>query len=94
MKELSTESLDKIRELAGLFLSIREIALLAGLPYKELQAQIEDEDSQAYLAYFEGKTRSKYEIRQKVVQLAKMGSPQAETLSEKYIEDQELHEND
>lgn len=94
MSPLDKETLDKITELAGLFLSIREIALLTGLDYDVLQEMIEDEDSEVSLAYRIGKAESKYEIRKKVIQLAKLGSPQAEVLANKYIEEQEIEEND
>lgn len=94
MSPLDKETLDKITELAGLFLSIREIALLTGLDYDVLQEMIEDEDSKVSLAYRKGKAESKYEIRKKVIQLAKLGSPQEEVLANKYIEEQEIEEND
>jgi hypothetical protein len=94
MSSIDNDTLEKIKELAGLFLSIREIALLTGLDYEKLQEMVEDDGSEVSRAYREGKAHSKYEIRRKVIQLAKLGSPQAEVLANKYIEEQEIEEND
>ncbi len=86
--------LDQIREMAGHFLSVREIAYLVKVDFGLLYQQILIPNTPPHLAYHEGKTTAKYEIRKKVLQLAKMGSPQAETLAEKYIEEQELDDNE
>ncbi len=89
----SDELFDKVRELAGLFLSIREIAILCDMPFEEFSSKINTPDSPLYLAYWKGKTTAKYLIRKKVIDLAIKGSPQAEALADKYIEEQELEDS-
>ncbi len=91
---LSDDQLEKINEYAGLFLSPKEIACLLDLPLVDFCETLLDLSHPGAIAYLKGKTQSKYEIRKKVVGLAKMGSPQAESLTEKYIEDQSLMENE
>lgn len=89
---LNAEQLEKIRELSALFLTYHEIASLLELDTEELLEVFRDQQSPAYKAYFKGKTESKKEIREKVILLAKKGSPQAEELVSDYIESQYLHE--
>ncbi len=88
------ETIKKIRELAGLFLSPREIALLSGIGYELLLKEIHTHDSPVAHAYFMGKAESKYQLRKKVIKLAQMGAPQAQALAESFIEEQELDENE
>ncbi len=90
MKIIDTEILEKIQEMAGHFLSVREIAYLLKIDFNILSHEINNPDSSAHFAYHLGVTTSKYELRRKVIQLAKMGSPQAEILAEKYMEEQQL----
>jgi len=49
--------------------------------------------SEIYKAYMKGRTQVKLEIRKNVIYLAKIGSPQAEILADKYIVDQKIAEN-
>ena len=91
---ITDDQLEKIQEYAGLFLSPKEIACLLNLPYTEFMECIFNENHPASAAYLKGKTQSIYEIRKKVIDLAKKGSPQAEVLAEKYIEQQSLLEDE
>ena len=90
---LSDETLEQISQMGGLFLSPREIACLLDLDTEEFLAQLSDPSSSAHKAYLKGRTQSKMEIRTKVISLAKMGSPQAEMLAEKYIEENDIDQN-
>ena len=90
---LNEEQLEKIKEYGSLFLSAREIACMLDLDIDEFIEEVSNRRTPAYLAWYKGQTESKYEIRKKVISLAKMGSPQAETLSEKYIQEQEIRSN-
>jgi hypothetical protein len=90
---LTEEQLQLIRDMGALFLSPKEIACILGLDIDLFQDEISNHRSPAYVAWFKGRTESKYEIRKKVISLAKMGSPQAEMLAEKYIEEQEIDQN-
>jgi hypothetical protein len=85
-----TDTLEQIEHYAGLFLTKREIAVLLNINPKEFLEHLEDENTPVYLAYLRGKTLAKQEIREKVVTLARQGSPQAQTLAEQYIQQQEI----
>ncbi len=89
---LTKEQLSSIEELSGLFLTPREIAILLSIDIDAFLECLMLHNSPEYLSYMKGKTQSKKEIREKVIKLAKMGSPQAEALAEKYIELQEIAE--
>jgi hypothetical protein len=88
----SDEQLNKIEEYAGFFLSPREISCMLNIDYASIADAFSDRKSPVYAAYFKGKTISKLELRQKVVPLAKLGSPQAQNLTEQYIKEQEQEE--
>ena len=94
---LTEEQLERIREMGALFLSPHEVACLIGVEGSDRETFLEqfypESDAPAYRAWKLGYTQSKYEIRKKVVSLAKMGSPQAEMLAEKYIEELEIDRN-
>ncbi len=94
---LTEEQLERIREMGALFLSPREVACLLGFEGQEwvdfMDNLIYNTNHPAHKAWMLGRTESKYEIRKKVIALAKMGSPQAEMLAEKYIEEQEIDQN-
>ncbi len=89
---LSDEQLETIKELSGLFLSIREIACMLEIDFETFDQMVQNTNTPAYMAYLIGKTQSKYEIRLKIVALAKMGSPPAQTLAEKFIEEQTIED--
>ncbi|MBE0663755.1 MAG: hypothetical protein IH597_14970 [Bacteroidales bacterium] len=89
---LTTDQLQKVEEYAALFLSLREIACLLTTDYSLIADDFHNTKSLLHQAYFRGKTKSKLELRQKVVPLAKLGSPQAQSLTEDYIKEQEQEE--
>lgn len=86
------EQLQKVEEYAALFLSPREISCLLSFDHESISDEFHDPRSPLYHAYFRGKTNSKLELRQKIVPLAKLGSPQAQSLTEQYIREQEQEE--
>ena len=90
---LTDETLEQVRQMGALFLSPREIACLLDLDAEEFFSIMSDPSSDAYKTYLKGRTQSKMEIRTKVISLAKMGSPQAEMLAEKYIEENDIDQN-
>lgn len=89
---LNEETLKEIEELAGLFLDPEEIAVLMDLDTDELINAVSSKKGDAYLAYFRGKTKSKKEIHQNVVKMARHGSPQAEELAAQLIVKQSISE--
>lgn len=88
----SKEQLEKIRELAGYLMRPDQIARLIEVPPDELKAAIKTKDSIVQIAYETGKAQTILEFRKQEVSLAKMGSPLAVELMEKFIIDQKLGE--
>lgn len=84
---LTDEQLSTVEEYAGVFLKPSEIAILLNLDESKFRFWCSQKDHPAYLAYQKGFLKSKLEIRKNVVKLAKLGSPQAEELADKYIKD-------
>ena len=73
--KFSEEQLARIEELAGLFMSVTDIAVLIGVEPFQLKAEIRDYESPARTAYLRGKTISKAELLQNEMKFAKIGSP-------------------
>jgi len=90
--KLTEDQLNKIEELASLFMTPREISSMIDVEFNRIADEFLDPNSIIYKYYFRGKTTSKVELRKKVVPLAKLGSPQAQSLTEQYIKDQEQEE--
>lgn len=89
---LTEQQLKEIEELAGLFLTYDEIAILLDLDIETFRRELSNKKSAAFKYYFRGKTMSKKIIRENVVKMAKHGSPQAEELVDTYITAQNLFE--
>ena len=89
---LTDQQLADIEELAGLFLTPNEIAILLDLDFDSFIQSLQNKKSPAYKHYFRGKTTSKKTIRQKVIKMAHHGSPQAEEMANEYIATQNLFE--
>ncbi len=89
---LTDEQLASIEELAGLFLTADEIAILLDIDIDLFIKLINDKKSLAFKHYFRGKTESKKNIRANIVKMAKHGSPQAEELVDNYITAQNIFE--
>lgn len=90
--KLDQEQLNKIKELAGLFLRVDEIAISIDVDIEELEEELTNKKSAAFLAYFKGKTESKIALRRNVVEMALQRSPQAEEMVEKYIHQHEAYD--
>lgn len=74
------EQLNFIEEYASCFMTWKQIAVLLDINPSEFRNLISDHNSEAYKRYTKGKTKSIFEINKGLVRLAKLGSPQAETL--------------
>lgn len=86
---LTDEQLLQIQEYAANFMSATDTALLIGLNETETKQFIETvknhKHSPVYKAFHKGRVQNKYELRKKVIYLAKMGSQTAQALAEKYF---------
>lgn len=89
---LSSEQLTKIQELAGLFFRVDEIAVSIDVDMDELEEEIANKRSAAFRAYLKGKTDTKLAIRTNVIRMARNGSPQAEDLAERYIQEHDRYD--
>lgn len=88
----SKEQLEKIRELAGFLMRPDQIARLIDIPPGKLRTAIKTTDSPAQIAYETGKAETILEFRKQEVTLAKMGSPLAVEMMERFIIDQKQGE--
>lgn len=88
----SNEQLEKIRELAGYLMRPDQIARLIDIPPEKLKTAIKQKNSPAQIAYETGKAETILEFRKQEVTMAKMGSPLAVELMERFIIDQKLGE--
>lgn len=91
---LTTEELDKVREYAGLFLKPEDIAVLLDKNEALFKAQCILQDTEINKAYRKGQVEAKLKLRRPVIKIAEHGSPQAELLADKYINEQLMSEID
>ncbi|NQU52428.1 MAG: hypothetical protein HQ522_07800 [Bacteroidetes bacterium] len=87
--EVSKEILDQVKEKAGLFFTVDEIALMLDLDVVQFRREIRGKKSPLAKAYLKGKLESMSEIRKLTVEFAKKGSPQAEGFVREYLEKME-----
>lgn len=69
--------IERIEELASLYMTVSDIAVIIGVDNNVLREELANEDSPAAKAYLCGKIKSKLELRRQEIQLAKVGSPLA-----------------
>lgn len=86
------QPLEKIEELAGLFLTIEEIAFLCDIDEANLRREIRGKKSPAAKAYYRGKLNTVVAMRRQTLDFAKAGSPQAESLMIEFIDKQDSNE--
>ena len=84
--ENSGEIINQVREYAGLFFTVDEIAILLDLDVVQFRREIRGKKSPLARAYLKGKLESMAEIRRLTVEFAKKGSPQAEGFVKEYLE--------
>ena len=77
--------LDKITEMAAALMSPDEIGCLLDLEDRLIYQMLNKKDSPLAIAFKKGRLKTKLELRKKIIQLAKAGSPQAELLADKYL---------
>lgn len=78
---------ERITELAAALMLPSEIAILLDIDFRQLEHALKhNPDSEWYKAFHKGRLQTKFELRKKIVSLAKAGSPQAEVLADKYLQ--------
>lgn len=75
--EYSEKELQQIEVMAGLFLSVTDIAVVLGQKPEELRRDVTTDGHPANMAYMKGKVSRKVELRKQEIQLAQVGSPLA-----------------
>ena len=85
--------IDKIGEMASLLMSITDIAAILEWDEMELRDEIADKTSAVSKAYRKGKAQTIYDLRKNEIALAKIGSPMAVELAERYRIEQNSNED-
>lgn len=73
----SKKQIDETKRLASIYLPIRDIAMVIGVPAETLREDIAVEGSDISTAYYTGKLASKMKLHSQEMKLAKIGSPLA-----------------
>lgn len=71
------DQLDYVEQLASIYMTITDIALIIEVDPSVLRADIADELTEVSRRYRKGKALSKVELHKQEMQLAKVGSPLA-----------------
>lgn len=71
------DQLDYVEQLASIYMTITDIALIIEVDPSVLRADIADEQTEVSRRYRKGKALSKVELHKQEMQLAKVGSPLA-----------------
>ena len=86
---LNEEQLSLVEEYASSLISAGEITVLLGMGEDESAIFCEivknHRNSPIYISFNRGRLTTKYELRKKVIDLAKRGSPAAQPIAEKYM---------
>lgn len=86
------EHLQKVTELAGLFVKISDIAVMIDVDPDELRDDIAQKKSKVSKAYHRAKLEVLIRLRKQEIEQAELGSNTAIELVSKYINDQKLDE--
>lgn len=81
LNELTEEDLKEINELAALFFSPREIAIMQELPVDDFISFCTMPEMKVYQAFHSGRLQSEVDLRKSIIKLAKSGSSPAQTMS-------------
>lgn len=84
------EQLKLVNDFAELYFTPKEIAVILQVDAEEFLLEMEDESSQASIAFLRGRLMAKASIRKKLFLLAGQGSSQAQALVLKLEQESEL----
>jgi hypothetical protein len=94
LMKISEEQLEQVKAHAFDLLTWKDIAILMDLRIEEMRAEMLNESSPVFRAFWKGRTERKKLLRQPVLKLAEMGSPQAELLANQFLQEQLMSESD
>lgn len=80
-KIFSDEEIATTEELARLFFTPREIALMLQVSFDDVQTQMDAATGPIYEAFQRGRLQSEVDLRKGILQLAKAGSSPAQTMA-------------
>ena len=92
--EYREDELQKINEYAGLLMTITDIAVLMDIDEDELRSDIACKSTEVSKVYRLSKDNTILDIRRQEMALAKLGSPVSIELTQQYIIEQKLNENE
>lgn len=92
--KISDDELTTIKEHAYDLLSWKDISYLLSKDLSEFKTEFDNHKSKLFIAYQTGRAERKKKLRQPVLKLAELGSPQAEILADKFLNEQLISETD
>jgi len=84
---MTEEQLQEIEKFGGLLYPPDKVAVIVGMSAKAFRAELEDEESPIYQAYYRGLYLSEAAIRESVLTHAKAGSSPAQQLALQFLEE-------
>jgi len=81
LDNIKTEILKEIEELAAVFHSPKEVALMLEIEEAKMQEWMEAQDNEVYRSFQKGRLQSEFELRKSIVRLAKSGSSPAQAMA-------------
>ena len=91
--EYNSSQLEKVQEYAGLLMNVSDISVLIGVNENIFREDIGNKNKAVSIAYRKGQIETVLELRKQEIDMAKLGSPMAVELIQKYIIDQKMSEN-
>jgi hypothetical protein len=92
MITLTSDQIQKLQEYAAALMHVTEISILLDIPPEDQTAFevicLNDRNSPLYRAFHTGRLQTKLELRRNIIKLAKAGSPAAEPIALKFINEQ------
>ena len=91
--EYNSSQLEKVQEYAGLLMNVSDISVLIGVNEVSFREDISNKNTAVSIAFRKGQIETVLELRKQEIEMAKLGSPMAVELIQKYIIDQKMSEN-
>lgn len=91
--ELTSQQINRIKELASMLTPVSDIAVLMDIDERIFREFLSDKSHPASLAYRKGKAECALQIRQNELELAEAGSPLAVQLIGSYLRDMDSDED-
>ena len=91
--EYNSIQLEKVQEYASLLMNVSDISVLIGVNEDSFREDINNKNTAISIAFRKGQIETVLELRKQEIDMAKLGSPLAVELIQKYIIDQKMSEN-